>query len=343
MKYQSHRLITLILLVCLMTLTACVPATPAAEPSVAVPIATAVTPEAATTDAAVDLSNFPVTIENCDRTITFEAPPERVVVNDVNILELFLALDLQDRLVGYSGVREAKNVAPAYQAKLEGIPSLAERYPSLEVLVGADPDFYLAGWYYGLSEESGLTPDTLNPLGIETYAITESCAQIMPRAQFTLEDTFTDLINLGKIVGAEARAQTLVEQYRAELAEIQVMIGDVAEPLRVFVYACCGGPSMLIKAAGGENIFGDLLGNWANVTWEEVVERDPQVIVLADAVWSTAQEKQDFLLNTPTYASIDAVQQQRFIVIPFGATTFGVRNVEGALTLARGLYPDKFQ
>lgn len=58
----------------------------------------------------------------------------------------------------------------------------------------------------------------------------------MPREQVSLEDTFTDLLNLGKIFGVQERAQALVDQYRAELAEITATIGKIDTPLRVFVY-----------------------------------------------------------------------------------------------------------
>ena len=60
----------------------------------------------------VDLSHFPVTIGTCGRSITFNAPPQRVVTNDVNITELFLVLDLQDRLVGYSSIRNETAAFP---------------------------------------------------------------------------------------------------------------------------------------------------------------------------------------------------------------------------------------
>ena len=100
---------------------------------------------------------------------------------------------------------------------------------------------------------------------------------------------------------------------------------------------------MIIEAVGAENIFSDIPGTWANATWEEVVARNPQVVVVADAEWSTAQEKIDLLRNNPAYSSIDAVQNQRFVSIPFGATTLGIRNVEAVITLANALYPDKFE
>jgi iron complex transport system substrate-binding protein len=49
----------------------------------------------------------------------------------------------------------------------------------------------------------------------------------MEREQVSLEDTFTDILNIGRIFGVEERAQALVAQYRAELAEIEDTIGNV--------------------------------------------------------------------------------------------------------------------
>ncbi len=306
----------------------------------------------AVADQPAETAGFPVTIENCDRQVTFDAPPQRVVVNDVNILELFLALDLQDRLIGYSSVRVDKEIAPEYQAKLEGIPLLAERYPGIEVLAGAEPDFYLAGWNYGLSEASGLTPDSLAALGIQTYAITESCIQIMPREQVSLEDTFTDLLNLGKIFGVEERAQALVDQYRAELAEITTTIGQVDTPLRVFVYdsgedtpltaARFATPNAMIEAAGGTNIFNDVESSWTRINWEDVIERNPEYIVIIDYGQPDAQGKIDFLKSRAELADVDALQHERFVILTYAEATPGPRNVASTRRLAEAFYPDKF-
>ncbi len=306
----------------------------------------------AVADQPAETAGFPVTIENCDRQVTFDAPPQRVVVNDVNILELFLALDLQDRLIGYSSVRVDKEIAPEYQAKLEGIPLLAERYPGIEVLAGAEPDFYLAGWNYGLSEASGLTPDSLAALGIQTYAITESCIRIMPREQVSLEDTFTDLLNLGKIFGVEERAQALVDQYRAELAEITTTIGQVDTPLRVFVYdsgedtpltaARFATPNAMIEAAGGTNIFNDVESSWTRINWEDVIERNPEYIVIIDYGQPDAQGKIDFLKSRAELADVDALQHERFVILTYAEATPGPRNVASTRRLAEAFYPDKF-
>ena len=44
-----------------------------------------------------DASEFPVTVESCGRTLTFDAAPQRAVVHDLNMSEIMFALELQPR------------------------------------------------------------------------------------------------------------------------------------------------------------------------------------------------------------------------------------------------------
>ena len=67
---------------------------------------------------------------------------------------------------------------------------------------------------------------------------------------------------------------------------------ETGDPPRVFVYdsgesapftaARYAMPTALIEAAGGLNIMDDFEKNWATVTWEEVVERNPEVVVIVN-------------------------------------------------------------
>lgn len=98
-----------------------------------------------------------------------------------------------------------------------------------------------------------------------------------------------------------------------------------------------GGPQLIIEAVGATNIFADIEGGWVDVSWEQVLAADPDVIVLADASWSTAQEKIDYMQNDPVLRDLRAVEENRFVVIPFSESTPGVRLADGAATVAEGL------
>ncbi len=154
---------------------------------------------------------FPVTVQSCNRQVTFDAAPARAIANDVNLIEMTLALGLRDRMVGYTGVSGWKTLDPELRAGIAELPELSARYPTREVLAGAEPDFFLVGWNYGMTVGGEVTPETLEPLGIKTYQLTESCIFVGPKAKSTMQDMYADLLNLGSIFGIEDRATALVD------------------------------------------------------------------------------------------------------------------------------------
>jgi iron complex transport system substrate-binding protein len=95
--------------------------------------------------------------------------------------------------------------------------------------------------------------------------------------------------------------------------------------------------------AGGENLFNDIDKNWVKVSWEEVVDRKPEVIVIVDYGEVTVQQKIDFLLNKSSLAGVPAIQNQRFVILPLSAAAEGVRAPIALDILARGFYPEKFE
>ena len=91
-----------------------------------------------------------MTVQSCNLTVTFDTLPERAISNDVNLTEMMLVLGLADRMVGYTGISGWKTLDEEMRAGVEELPELSAKYPSKEVLVGADADFFFAGWNYGM-------------------------------------------------------------------------------------------------------------------------------------------------------------------------------------------------
>ena len=290
---------------------------------------------------------FPVTVPSCNRTVTFDAPPARAIANDVNLIEMMLALGLRDRMVGYTGVSGWKTLDPELREGIAELPELSARYPSREVLAGAEPDFFFAGWNYGMTVGGEVTPETLEPLGIKTYELTESCIFVGPKAKSSMQDMYNDLLNLGTIFGVKDRAKELVAGYEAKLAEITVGV-DRSKPVRVFVYdsgeetpftaGAYAIPTALIEAAGGRNIMDDLDKSWATVAWEPVVERNPEVIVIVNYGDVTAEQKIAFLEGNPAFAGIDAVRNDRYVVLEYVEATPGPRNIRAVEKLVAGFW-----
>jgi iron complex transport system substrate-binding protein len=295
-------------------------------------------------------AHYPVQVQSCNRSVTFERAPQAAVANDVNLTEMMLALKLRDHMVGYTGVSGWKTLDPTLRKGVGKLPELSPKYPSKEVLLGADADFYFAGWNYGMRVGGGVTPATLAPLGINVYELTESCIHIMHKPKVSMDDLYTDLLNLGNIFNVETRAKALVSGYQKELAAFQASLKPLPQAPKVFVYDSgeeqpftagrYGMPTALIEAAGGVNVADDVKKSWAQVGWESVIDRAPDIIVIVNYGDVTAQQKIDFLTHNPALQSIPAIKNKHFVVLQYVEATPGPRNIDAIKRLATAFRRD---
>nr|WP_234637047.1 ABC transporter substrate-binding protein [Delftia tsuruhatensis] len=291
-----------------------------------------------------------VTVDVCGSPVTYASTPQRAVTHDVNITEMFLFLGLGERLVGYSGITAAKEIDPALRDALARVPRLAEREMNLEAILGASADFVFGGWSYGF-RQGQVTPELLQRHGIASYVLSESCIRMGPRSQVALEDGLTDLRNLGRIFRIDEHAGHLVQGLERDLADLRRRMQGVQRRPSVFVYDSgqdipvtvgrYGMPRAMIDEAGGRNIFDDLPSNWPAGNWEDVVQRNPQWIVIIDYGQPHAQGKIDFLLSRPELAGVDAIRERRFFVMSYAEATPGPRNIARARALAQALHPQR--
>lgn len=292
----------------------------------------------------------PVTVDVCGTPVRYAVAPQRAVTHDVNLTEMFLFLGLGDRLVGYSGITAAKQIDPALQAQLERVPRLGEREMNLEAILGASADFVFGGWSYGF-RQGQVTPELLQRHGIASYVLSESCIRVGPRSQVALEDGLADLRNLGRIFRIDAHAGALVQGLENDLQDLRRRMHGVQQRPAVFVYDSgrdipvtvgrYGMPRAMIDEAGGRNIFDDIPSNWPAGNWEDVVQRNPQWIVIIDYGEPHAQGKIDFLLQKPELAGVEAIRERRFVVMSYAEATPGPRNIARARALAHALHPER--
>ena len=290
------------------------------------------------------LASSKVSVDSCNRTVTFVSPPQRAISNDVNLTEMMLVLGLSDKMVGYTGISGWKTLDEEMRLGVKQLPELSPKYPTKEVLVGADADFFFAGWNYGMKVGGEVTPETLKPFGINVYELTESCIHIMTKKKVSMDDMYNDLLNLGLIFQVENRAKKLVDAYRSDLKKFtqklesipvkKVFVYDSGEdtPFTAGRYAM---PTALIEAAGGINIMDDFQKSWGTVTWEEVIDRNPEVVVIVNYGKVTAEQKRKFMMSNPAFANIDAVKNDRFVTLEYVEATPGPRNIKAIKKLAK--------
>jgi iron complex transport system substrate-binding protein len=291
--------------------------------------------------------SFPVTVDNCGEPLTFAAPPKRAVVHDLNMTEMALALKLTPQMVGVTGITGWYKTGPEFKADLGSIPELAPKNPTLENILAANPDFFFAGWNYGMKVGGEVTPNTLGKYGIKTLVLSESCIHVnKQRPAANMDLLYTDFVKLGTIFGKEAQAKVQVTRWKERLAKVapatktkdtRVFLYDSGEdkPFTAGKYAI---PTAMMEAAGGKNIMADMDTSWGTTSWETVAARNPQLLVLLDYQDGNGVTKlMQFLKNHPAMKETDAVKQERYVALRYAELTPGPANIEAIEKIAKAM------
>lgn len=287
-------------------------------------------------------SGYPVTLDNCGTEVTLDAAPERIVTIKSSTLELLLALGLEDRIVGTAF--SDGPVPDAYADAASGLEVLSDKVPSQEVTLAAEPDLVFAGWESNLSAEGAGDRATLEQLGVATYVAPAACkAEGYMPDPLTFDEVFREFEEAGELFGVPDAAADLVAEQRAELEAIErnddglTALWYSSGSDTPYVGAGIGAPQMIMDAAGLENVAADVEDTWTSMSWEAIVAANPDVIVLVDAAWNTAEQKIALLEQNAATAALPAVQAERYVIVDFPATEAGVRNVGAVASLVEQL------
>ncbi len=296
-------------------------------------------------------TQYPVTLENCGYPITIEHAPKRAVFHDINMSEMAFSLGLQAQTIGVTGITGWYKMSPSFQQQLGDIPELAPKYPSLETMVVAKPDFFFAGWNYGMKVGGEVTPQTLKPYGINTLILSESCSHVGKTEKASLDLLYQDMTHLGIIFDQQDKAQQLIQSWQERVDHVKqrasqfeegapnVFLYDSGEdkPFTAGKYAM---PTALIEAAGGKNITDSLAASWATTSWENVATQDPDIIILLDYQSANgADDLKHFLEQHPLMKHTRAVKNSRYVKLRYEELTPGPANIEAIELLSAAFFP----
>ncbi|MFT4285732.1 MAG: putative F420-0 ABC transporter substrate-binding protein [Protaetiibacter sp.] len=299
----------------------------------------AASPAAPATPDPTATADFPLTIDNCGTEVTFEKAPERVVTIKSTSTEMMLALGVGDRIVGTAF--QDGPVPEEWADAARRIPSLAPKMPNEESVLGATPDLVYAGWESAFTPDAAGARDELASLGVASYVQPAACQSAEQPAKLDFDEVFREIREAGAIFGVPETASELVAAQEKQLAAIEKANGS---PTALwwssgtdtpYVGAGIGAPQLLLETAGLSNVAADVDSTWAPLGWEAIIAADPDVIVLVDSDWNTAEHKKEYLAGNPATAAMTAVKEQRYIVVPFAASEAGVRSVWAAASIAQ--------
>lgn len=292
----------------------------------------------------------PVTITNMDNDIIYTDIPERVVVLSYDTAEIMAALGLEDKIIALAPADSSiDDVLPKYQEQLENVPimeNLSYGVPNLEGVLSLEPDFVYGASYSFMEQNAGKASDYID-MGIAVYGSAGTYSDTP-----TLDDTYADILNIGKIFRVEEKANALVNDLKTRVDEISASISSNKE-VKVFVYDSdedapftAGGTSLeneLISLAGGTNIYADMETDFATVAWEDVIKTNPDVIVINKyGTDEDAQQKIDFLRSVPELANVTAIKENRFIVVSILSVFPSIQNIDVIEYLAEGIQNNNY-
>lgn len=292
----------------------------------------------------------PISVQSCGRMVTVDKVPERLITHDINITEIALSLGLSNKIIGVTGISGWHKFTPEFKHRLHpNTTELSRKYPSLEVILNARPDFVFAGWNYGFTPTSDFNPERLAQFGIKSYELKESCVHIgQKNTPARMQDLYDDITAIGTIFGVSHRATDLIADYKKQIADITADIPKSDTPKKVFVFddiadapftaGAYGMPTALINAVGAVNAMSDVQKSWARVTWEQVARSNPDAYIIVNYGANTAQQKIDYLLNLPALQHTNGIKNKVFIVLDYAEVTPSPRNIGAIHKIKQAIY-----
>ena len=268
--------------------------------------------------------------------LSLAAPPQRIVSTAPSATEMLYALGLGDRVVGVTTFCH-------YPPEAARKPKIGDYlHPSLEAIAGLRPDLVV-------SEASGVRhAERLSALHLNVLEIDDA----------TLAGIYDSIRRIGQAAGVAARADAVCAGMRAQFDAIRAAVAHLPRrrvlflvgrtPGRIEDLVAAGRASHLdelLEIAGGENVFRDSIAAYAKIPLEELLARNPEVIVdmgeMSETVGVTEEQKRAVVALWGRYPSLAAVRQHRVYAVASDIFVVpGPRVVDAARALARMLHPE---
>jgi len=253
-------------------------------------------------------------------------PARRIISLIPSATETLIALGLTDRIVG----RTRYDVDP----HLANVPLVGGGVdPSVETIVGLRPDLVLT-WE---NDKRELVRNKLAALGVPVFTV---------RTEDT-SDVFRTIHSLGQLTGRDSAAAALAASLRGQLDGVRRSVAGKSVPSVLFVVyndpPMTAGPKtfigQLLSLAGGRSIFSDTSALWPNIAMEEIVRRQPDIIIVPVGEFKNNSIARFHAM--PGWRDLRAVQTNRVVAVPADLVSRpGSHMGDAAETIRNALHPE---
>lgn len=292
---------------------------------------TAQDPPASTT-AAGD-GDDPVTIQSCGAPVSFEQAPERIVLLKSASVPALHELGVLDRAVARAGAYPLKSYDKQTRAQVEQIPSFGGGVDSSghlsisqEAVMGQEPDVVMG-------QAENLDRSSLENVGIPLLEEPALCPGGLEDPGF--DDVYDQLRAYGSVFDRQQRAEEVIGELQQRVGAVEQRVSEASADqtgprTAAVLYPTVGGGTTYaygahsmaapqLEAAGFENVFADQDERVFEVTPEELIGRDPDVLILLYSQ-GDPQAVEDSLAEIPGADRITAVSRDEVLAMPLNET-----------------------
>lgn len=230
------------------------------------------------------------------REISLTEPAEKIVAIYPSDCEIIAAIGCEDALVGVGAFCNY----PASVTSLPKIQSGAEM--NVEEIIALEPQVVLLNSMVNVESQVS----QLEENGIHVVISTTS----------DIESVYTAIAMIGKLMGKDAEAAALVADMQGTFDEIKNKATDegkkvyfeISPPPWLFTAGATSYMNELAEICGVTNIFADLEDAWPMISDEQVIERNPDYIVLMSGMGSQGVDE---ILAREGWGDINAIQNKK--------------------------------
>ncbi|TWF95671.1 ABC transporter substrate-binding protein [Saccharopolyspora dendranthemae] len=288
-----------------------------------------------------------VSLPNCDGQVSVAEPPRRAVSLNQSTTEIMLALGLADRMVGTATWTDP--VDPALAAENVRVPRLSNNNPSFESVLATEPDLVLGAYQAVFTDEGVASRERFGELGVPTYLSPSNCMpEEAPLAEpVELDDIYREVHEIAMIFDVPQRGEALVSELRQRVEAARRKATPSQDTSVLFWFArtespymagSTGSPAIMTRTLGVRNAYDDVRSMWPQVSWEDVLARDPDLLVLGDLTrdgeGDSLAAKQQFLRTDPAVSRLPAVAEGRWMGMTGTEMNVSMRTITGIERLA---------
>ncbi len=275
-----------------------------------------------------------VITDDLGNTIELQAYPKAIVSISPSTTEILFAVGAVDQIVG----RDDMSLYPDAALEVESIGSLWEGVPT-EAILALDPDLVIAAEI--ISPEN---VQVLIDLGLPVYW------QANPT---DYDGLYQNLLDVAEMTGHTEEAIVLVADLQTRVASVETTIADAKDAPSVFYELDATDPAnpwttgsgtfidYIITMAGGMNAAAALQGEYAQISAEELIAVNPEIILLSNALYGVTPE---IVAGRPGWDAIVAVQTGSiFPIDPNMMSVPGPRLVDALEATAKLVHPELFE